>query len=67
VEVQTFIAHVEVRFDADTVKAGGGRLNELTNVARSAGFYVTSARIEPAPPDDGHHGSGWVQYAPPSE
>lgn len=62
--MKSFIAHVEIRFDSDTVKCAGERLDKLTKIARTERFYVTSARIEPAPPADDPQGRGWVQYAP---
>jgi hypothetical protein len=61
----TFIAHIEAEFEADRVGAGGMRLHELTEAARSAGFTVTRARVEPVKPSDPPSDSdGWTQYAP---
>jgi hypothetical protein len=61
----TFVAHIEVEFDADSVGAGGKRLHELTEIVRSAGFTVKRARVEPlqasGPPSDS---GGWTQYTP---
>jgi len=35
--VPTFVAHVELWFEADSVEAAGRRLTELTSAARSVG------------------------------
>ncbi len=56
----SFVAHVELEFEADSLKAGGQRLHELTQVARSAGFDLKRGRVEPAPAQK--PSAGWSRY-----
>ena len=58
-----FAAHVELRFDAESLQACGSRLNELTTLLRTHGVELRSGRIEPAPPEPSGE-TGWVRYTP---
>jgi hypothetical protein len=46
--VPAFVAHVEFRFEAETLEDGGKRLRDLAK-ASPAGFELIRARIEPVP------------------
>jgi hypothetical protein len=61
--VPQYVAHVEVRFEADNIGACGRRLKELADRAREGGFFVSQARAEPASLDPSEV-DGWVRYTP---
>jgi len=59
-----FIAHVEFRFEADNVEAGGRRLRDLSTAARSVGFEMKRGQVEPAPLTPDPNTGGWTEYGP---
>jgi hypothetical protein len=59
-----FVAHVEFRFEAESVEAGGKRLRELATAADSVGFEMKSGRVEAAPPSTDPDPDGWTGYGP---
>jgi hypothetical protein len=61
--VSEYVAQVEVRFEAESIAACGGRLKELADKAREAGFRLSQGCVEPAPPESSQS-DGWVRYAP---
>jgi hypothetical protein len=61
--VPRFVAHVQLYFNAGSIRDGGQRLRELSELARSSGFDLRAGRIEPAPPDSESE-SGWTRYGP---
>jgi hypothetical protein len=60
----TFVAHVEFRFAAASVEAGGKRLRELATAADNVGFEMIRGRVEPAPPSTDAAAGGWTGYGP---
>jgi hypothetical protein len=61
----TFVAHVELRFDAEDLRDGGRRLRELAKAAEAVGFTMKRGRVADAPADDGD-ADGWTNYGPPT-
>ncbi len=41
-----FVAHVEFRFEAETLAGGGRRLRELQAAASTVGFTLRQGRVE---------------------
>jgi len=60
----TFLAHVALRFEAESLSACGARLNALTELLRSEGVDLDGARVEPAPPQGPSETDGWARYTP---
>jgi hypothetical protein len=60
----TFVAHVEFRFAAENVEAGGKRLRELATAADSVGFEMESGRVEAAPLSTDAEAGEWTGYGP---
>lgn len=65
VRLPAFVAHVELRFEAESLQACAGRLNALTGLLRAEGVELRQARAEPAPPEPSE-ADGWVRYTPSS-
>jgi hypothetical protein len=63
--VPQYVAHVEVRFEAENIGACGRHLKELADTARDVGFFVSQARVEPASLEPSE-ADGWVRYTPES-
>jgi hypothetical protein len=60
--VPEYVAHVEVRFEAESIGACGRRLKELADTARAAGFFVSQGRVEASSEPSGS--DGWTRYMP---
>jgi hypothetical protein len=60
----TFVAHVEFRFETESVEAGGKRLRDLATAAESVGFEMKSGRVEAAPPSTDPDRDGGTGYGP---
>lgn len=58
-----YVAHVEVRFEAESIGACGRRLKELADTARAAGFLVSQGRVEAASSEPSES-DGWTRYMP---
>ena len=61
-----FTAHVELQFEGDDLAAGGRRLRELAEAARSVGFELKAGRVEPAISRSDSATDGWTRYTPDS-
>ena len=61
--MEEFIAEIQFRFPAESLAAAGSHLNELSVLARTAGFEMESGKVVPAPPPDVHR-EGGTGYAP---
>ena len=61
--MQAFVAHVELRFEAESLEACGGRLNALAQVLRAEGVELAGGRVEPAQPEPSKS-EGWLRYTP---
>ena len=62
-DVSTFTAEVEFRFVAESLERAGHSLRELADAARTAGFELRQARVEPTS-DEPDERPGWTRYAP---
>jgi hypothetical protein len=60
----TFIAHVEFRCQAESLKDGGKQLVKLTKAAGGVGFEMIRGRIEPMPPGMDTDEGSWTGYGP---
>lgn len=64
--VPAYVAHVEFRFEAETLEEGGRRLRDLAK-ASPAGFELVRGRIEPVPPGTEIDEGGETGYGPTIE
>ena len=58
------VARVELNFDADSVRDGGQKLNELTALARGIGLEVVRAEVHLAGDARDTERANWVRYTP---
>jgi hypothetical protein len=62
-EVSSFTAEVEFRFVAESLEHAGSSLRDLADAARTAGFELRQARVEPAS-EEFDERPGWTRYGP---
>ena len=62
-EVSSFTAEVQFRFFAENLDGAGTSLRELADAARTAGFELRQARVEPTS-EELDERPGWTRYGP---